>query len=102
FLATHFSGISNFNNLDFLRMKGFNKNKYQNFSDEKKEMDISDKIKIINKFMDYEIIRIKNSSLNLSDALEISKIIGLDKKLYENALKFLEGNYENSKSEKKS
>ncbi|MCX7647940.1 MAG: hypothetical protein N2Z60_04955 [Elusimicrobiales bacterium] len=102
FLATHFSGISDFNNLDFLRMKGFNKNKYQNFSDERKEMDISDKIKIINKFMDYEIIRIKNSSSNLSDALEISKIIGLDKKLYENALKFLEGKYENSKTKKKS
>ncbi|MEF3279627.1 MAG: hypothetical protein K6357_01485 [Elusimicrobiota bacterium] len=97
FFATHFSDISYFKNIDFLRMKGFNKIKYLKYFQEKKDLGITDKIKIINRFMDYEIIRVKDSKIKGSDAIDIAHILGVDIKICENAMKFMEEEYEKTK-----
>lgn len=99
FFSTHFSGIKGNNEVAFLRMKGFNREKYMKFSSAEKK-DINEKIKFINKFMDYELIKIKDSN-NLSfDAIEIARIIGINEDIYLTAKKYMEESYEEIKKTK--
>ncbi len=94
FLSTHFSGIKQTSSVSFLRMKGFNREKYSKFANIEKS-DIIEKIKFINKFMDYEIIKVNDSNITSSDAIEIAEIIGMDKVICNKAKKYLEESYEN-------
>lgn len=97
FLSTHFDRIMKFDNIEFLRMKGFNREKYNKYFSGKENSDVEDKIKTINKFMDYEIIKQDVNSIALSDALEISRIMGVSESIYKNAFMFLEETYGSKK-----
>lgn len=89
FLATHLSGIQKFDDIDFLRMKGFNKKNYLKYNiDDLK--DIKQRIKLINRFMDYEIVRTSNSLVLTSDAIEIAHLIGINNEIYNKAKEYLE------------
>ncbi|MCX7642006.1 MAG: hypothetical protein N2Z20_05165 [Elusimicrobiales bacterium] len=100
FLATHFGGIKNDENISFLKMKGFNREKYLK-SKHIQQKDIREKIKFINKYMDYEIVKVNNSNIVSSDAIDIAEIIGMNSKICENAKKYLEENYEENKNKQK-
>lgn len=89
FMATHLSGLIKNSEIDFLSMKGFDRNKY--VSDKKLHLkDIIEKIKYINKYMRYELVRIKDIKNFRSDALDIARILGLNENIYRKALKFME------------
>lgn len=96
FLSTHFSGIKKNQNTAFLRMKGFNRERYLKFSTSEKK-DIKDKIKFINRFMDYDVLKVSNSNIISSDAIDIAKIIGMSDEVCNRAKKYLEGDYEKQK-----
>lgn len=101
FFSTHFSGIKGNKDVAFLRMKGFNRDKYLKFSLTDK-MDISQKIKFIHKFMDYELMKIKDSNQLSFDAIEIARIIGINSEIYLKAKKYMEDSYEEIKKTKAS
>lgn len=100
FMATHLHSIDRLKSLDILRMKGFDKNSYLKYFDSKTLTDIKEKIKLINKFMDYELIRASNTDYISSDALDISYILGIDKEIYECSKKYMEERNENQETKK--
>ncbi len=100
FLATHFSGIKKAQSVEFLKMKGFNKEKYSRFADIEKK-DITERIKFINKFMDYEITKVSDSHIVSSDAIEIAQIIGMDRSICSRAKEYLEEIYGGKKKNTK-
>ena len=99
-MATHLHSIDRLKSLDILRMKGFDKNSYLKYFDSKTLTDIKEKIKLINKFMDYELIRASNTDYISSDALDISYILGIDKEIYECSKKYMEERNENQETKK--
>jgi len=87
--ATHFSGIKAQKESDFLAMKGFNEEKFEKNKGYITSKKLIDKLKIINKCMDYELIR-TGKQKKFYDAINIAKILGLDKEILENILHYLE------------
>ncbi len=94
FLATHFNGIKKFNNVEFLKMKGFNREKYSNYVVKDNNISIDDKIRLINRFMEYEIEKMKLEDKFKSDAVEIARIMGINENIYRDCISFMEGEYE--------
>lgn len=88
FTATHFSELKTLENMDFLSMKGFDRNKFEKYEDFKTN-DFVEKLKIINKCMDYTLVR-SDFQISFYDAINIASILGLDKKILNKALKNLE------------
>lgn len=89
FSATHFHDIDFTQESDFLSMKGFNIEKYNAIKDLKKSDNITDRIKIINKCMDYTLIRNKKQK-KFYDAINIARILGLDDNILIKAQKYME------------
>ncbi|PIS46438.1 MAG: hypothetical protein COT17_08590 [Elusimicrobia bacterium CG08_land_8_20_14_0_20_51_18] len=98
FLSTHFSNIKLPRNADFLAMKGFNKEKFNRYFGEMKTENLKEKLKMINRYMDYELVKMKEQKI-FFDALNIAGILGLPKDIFEKALRHMEEKDENGKKQ---
>ncbi|MCP4179136.1 MAG: hypothetical protein GY756_15355 [bacterium] len=88
FLSTHFMNLPEFKYISFFRMKGLDYDKFEKYYRTQTGYDFTERIKLINSFMRYEIEHdIKRDSCY--DALKIAEILGLDNKIITQAEKFL-------------
>ena len=88
FLATHLSGINAPKNTSWFRMKGFDKDSFGKFFEEKPKACLEEKLKSINRFMRYEML--PGSSENESrDAIKIAGILGVNEEIIRGAEKII-------------
>ncbi len=87
FAATHLGEIKGTDETDFLSMKGFNKEKYSSGKN-LDELSESERLKLINKHMDYTLIR-NAKQKSFYDAFNIASLLGLDREIVDSAIKHL-------------
>ncbi|NLI09733.1 MAG: hypothetical protein GX447_03120 [Elusimicrobia bacterium] len=88
FAATHLSGLPKELPAAFLSMRGFDSSKYS--ADKNKSyLKISERLKEINKHMDYTLIKLSEEK-RTQDALAVAQILGLDGKILEFAKEYLD------------
>jgi DNA mismatch repair ATPase MutS len=88
FLSTHFMNLPSFPKLSFYKMKGLDYKKYEKYYKSQSSYDFTERIKLINSFMKYEIQHDVNRESSY-DALKIAKILGLDDYIIAQAEEFL-------------
>ncbi|WP_289054094.1 MutS-related protein [Carboxylicivirga marina] len=87
FFSTHFTKIPDMEGVSKHRMKGLNKESFEKHY-QKESAAISDKIRLINAFMQYEVIA-DNDSKKSKDALSIAGILGLQPEILKDANNYL-------------
>lgn len=92
FLSTHFMELPEFENVSFYKMKGLNYSEYKKYYDKEKQYSLSDRIKIINTFMRYEILKTGNKDQTY-DAIKIADILGLNEEIINYTKEYLRKNY---------
>jgi DNA mismatch repair protein MutS2 len=91
FISTHFSGLPENKNAVALKMKGFDNTAFEkHFKPQKTSL--TEKLKMINKFMRYEIVKDDNKK-RICDAIKIAKILGMNAKIIQLAKKNMEKKY---------
>ena len=80
FLSTHFMELPEYKNVSFYKMKGLNYSEYKKYYDKEKQYSLSERIKIINTFMRYEIIK-TGSKDQTYDAIKIADTLGLNEEI---------------------
>ncbi len=93
FLSTHFTHLPLSGQASVYRMKGLN---YQGFEEEysrSKNLDITDRIRLLNQHNDYSIVK-DTADLPCYDALQIAGSLGLDNELITRARNILGGKNE--------
>ncbi len=88
FISTHFSRLSPQKNAAFLRMKGFDNAAFSAYFSGKTPMELTEKLKMLNKFMDYEITT-NTGAAGIHDAIKIARILGVSGRIIEHAQKFM-------------
>ena len=88
FIATHFSRLAPQKNAAFLRMKGFDNAAFSAYFSGKTPMELTEKLKMLNKFMDYEIA-INTVQGGIHDAIKIARILGVSGRIIERAQNFM-------------
>lgn len=89
FLSTHFMELPQFNEVSFYKMKGLDYEEYKKYYTKEKQYSLSERIKIINSFMRYEVVK-SDSKEKTYDAIKIADILGLDKEIINYTKEFLE------------
>jgi len=88
FISTHFMDLKRFDKVGYYRMKGLNYEEFKkSYIDH--NLTLKERIKLINNFMDYNIVE-NEENIASYDALKISKIIGLKEDIINLANKYLE------------
>ncbi|MDR7857570.1 MutS-related protein [Tissierella sp.] len=85
-LTTHYDNVANLDNVAHLQVVGLSK---LDFGDLALEISKEDKLDIINKHMDYRLKVVKNQEEVPKDALNIARIMGLNKEVLKLAESFL-------------
>lgn len=80
FLSTHFMDLPEFNQVSFYKMKGLDYEEYKKYYDKEKQYSLSERIKLINTFMRYEIIK-TGSKDRTYDAIKIAETLGLNEEI---------------------
>jgi len=88
FVATHFSRLAQQKNAAFLRMKGFDNTAFNAYFSGKTPVQLTEKLKMLNKFMDYEITANIGQD-GIYDAIKIARILGVNARIIERAQKFM-------------
>lgn len=88
FMATHLSGINAPSNTAWFKMKGFNREAFRKYFDEKPKAGLDEKLKSINRFMCYEM-QPGNRENESRDAIKIAGILGVDKEIISIAEKII-------------
>jgi DNA mismatch repair ATPase MutS len=96
FMSTHFMELNPIESTSFYKMKGLNHTSFQEYfektfhgnSNDKLD-DMSERIRTINRFMEFEVLPDTDRSVT-SDALKIAAILGLDAETLNHAWKHLE------------
>jgi DNA mismatch repair protein MutS2 len=89
FLSTHFMELPQFSEVSFYKMKGLDYKEYENYYTKEKQYSLSERIKIINSFMRYEVVK-TDSKDKTYDAIKIADILGLDKGIIKYTKQFLD------------
>jgi DNA mismatch repair ATPase MutS len=88
FIATHFSRLEPQKNAAFLKMKGFDNAAYSAYFSGKTPVELAEKLKMLNKFMAYEIsANIGHDGIH--DAIKIARILGVNDRIIERAGNFM-------------
>lgn len=90
FLATHFSRLAPQKNSAFLNMKGFDNAAFNAYFSGKTPMALTEKLKMLNKFMAYEITASTGTG-GFYDALKIARILGVSGRIVERAQRLMAG-----------
>jgi DNA mismatch repair ATPase MutS len=80
FLSTHFMDLPEFEKVSFYKMKGLDYEEYKKYYDKEKQYSLSERIKLINTFMRYEIIK-TGSKDRTYDAIKIAETLGLNEEI---------------------
>ena len=88
FIATHFSRLTPQKNSVFLKMKGFDNAAFSAYFSGKTPMELTEKLKMLNKFMDYEIAPDTGPG-GIHDAIKIARILGVSGRIIERAQNFM-------------
>ncbi|MCK4935623.1 MAG: hypothetical protein KAR84_02115 [Elusimicrobiales bacterium] len=88
FVSTHFSNLGENKNTSALKMKGFDDAAFEKYCEPQKTS-LTERLKMINKFMRYEIIKDDNKK-RIYDAIKIAKILGMNAKIIQLAKKNME------------
>lgn len=86
-LTTHYDNVANLENVAHLQVIGLSK---INIMDLAKEINVEEKMEIINKYMDYRLRSVEKHTLVPKDALNIARIMGLDKEILNLAENYLD------------
>ena len=89
FLSTHFMELPEFQKVSFYKMKGLNYLEYKKYYNKEKQYSLSERIKLINTFMQYEIIKTGNKNRTY-DAIKIAETLGLNEEIITHTKKYLE------------
>ena len=92
FLSTHFMELPEFENVSFYKMKGLNYSEYKKYYDKEKQYSLSERIKLINTFMRYEITK-TDSKDRTYDAIKIADTLGLNKEIINYTKEYIGKNY---------
>jgi DNA mismatch repair ATPase MutS len=90
FMATHFSRLAPQKNAAFLNMKGFDNAAFNAYFSGKTPMALTEKLKMLNKFMAYEITA-NTGPGGFYDALKIARILGVNNRIVERAQRLMAG-----------
>jgi len=90
FSSTHQENLPLLENVSYWSMKGLDHLKYGEYFHRDFKGDHTDRIKLINKYMNYHIQPRQWGSEVSRDALKIARILGLDSRILEYAEKYLE------------
>lgn len=80
FMSTHFMELPEFENVSFYKMKGLDYSEYKKYYDKEKQYSLSERIKLINTFMRYEVIK-TGSKDRTFDAIKIADTLGLNEEI---------------------
>ena len=90
FLATHYMGLPSFAHVGYVRMRGLNHQRYEEYHAATADQDILERIRLISQFMEYEVEENPTQG-KVHDGLRVAEILGLDKDIIETAAAFLGG-----------
>lgn len=93
FLSTHFMELPEFEKVSFYKMKGLDYSAYQKYYNKEKQYSLRERIKLINTFMRYEIIKTDNKDKTY-DAIKIADILGLNDEIIKYTKAYLSENYD--------
>ncbi|MGV8946455.1 MAG: MutS-related protein [Lutibacter sp.] len=93
FVSTHFMELPEFDKVSFYKMKGLDYSAYQKYYNKEKQYSLRERIKLINTFMQYEIIK-TSSKDRTYDAIKIADILGLNDEIIGYTKAYLSGNYD--------
>ena len=85
-LTTHYDNVANMDEVAHLQVVGLSK---VDIEELRREFTFENKMETINKFMDYNLMRVKNTTEVPKDAINIAKIMGLDEGILKSAEKYL-------------
>lgn len=88
-VTTHYDNIANLKGVVHLQVIGLSKIDFEKLQDELQDKDI-DKMDIINKYMDYRLVKVDDRKEVPRDALNIARLMGLSEKIIKDAEKILE------------
>ena len=89
FLSTHFMELPEFEKVSFYKMKGLNYLEYKKYYDREKQYSLSERIKLINTFMQYELIKTGNKNRTY-DAIKIAETLGLNEEIISHTKRYIE------------
>ncbi|MEX1382349.1 hypothetical protein [Lutibacter sp.] len=89
FLSTHFMELPEFKKVSFYKMKGLNYLEYKKYYNKEKKYSLSERIKLINTFMQFKIIKTGNKN-HTYDAIKIAETLGLNEEIITHTKKYLE------------
>jgi len=90
FLSTHFMELPEFENVSFYKMKGLNYSEYKKYYDKEKQYSLGERIKLINSFMRYEVVK-TGSKDRTYDAIKIADTLGLNEEIITYTKEYLGG-----------
>lgn len=88
-VTTHYDNIADMEKVAHLQVVGLSEIEFEKLEDELKDRK-SDKMDIINRYMDYRLIEVKNKKEVPKDALNIARLMGLDEAIIIEAENILE------------
>jgi len=93
FVSTHFMELPEFEKVSFYKMKGLNYSEYEKYYNKEKQYSLHERIKLINTFMHYEIIKTGNKDRTY-DAIKIADTLGLNEEIITYTKEYLRENYD--------
>jgi len=90
-VTTHFDNVSSGENVKNMQVAGLSGVDFAKLEREIRYANRRERINIIAKYMDYRLCNVTNEKEVPKDALNIAKMLGLNKEIIENAKKYLEG-----------
>jgi len=93
FVSTHFMELPEFEKVSFYKMKGLDYSEYEKYYNKEKQYSLHERIKLINTFMQYEIIKTGNKDRTF-DAIKIADTLGLNEEIIRYTKEYLSENYD--------
>lgn len=89
-LTTHFEAVTEENGIKNMQVKGLSGVDFQKLDSELKYANRKERINIIGKYMDYRLYTVENQREIPKDALNIAKMLGINKEIIDGAQKYME------------
>ncbi|NEW79851.1 MAG: hypothetical protein GZ086_10600 [Gelidibacter sp.] len=93
FVSTHFMELPEFEKVSFYKMKGLDYSEYKKYYNKEKQYSLPERIKLINSFMRYEIIKTDHKDKTY-DAIKIADTLGLNDEIIRYTKEYLSENYD--------
>ncbi len=93
FVSTHFMELPEFEKVSFYKMKGLDYSEYKKYYNKEKQYSLHERIKLINTFMRFEIIKTDNKDRTY-DAVKIADTLGLNDEIIRYTKEYLSENYD--------